>query len=125
MFQQHHSSSDHERMQAIQDADSSHGSQHAANTDVSEFEKSTMANGSNEDTAGEDTADESSKHELGDDSQKTAGQDEESQDDYLHGLPLFTVTACVTLVAFLTLLDTAIVATVSVEELDVTQREFS
>ncbi|RKU43002.1 hypothetical protein DL546_002596 [Coniochaeta pulveracea] len=77
----------------------------------SESEKTAMDHRSNDDTAGEDTADESSKHELSNEPPSTAGHDDEPHSEYLHGVQLVTVTACVTLVAFLTLLDTAIVAT--------------
>jgi hypothetical protein len=79
-----------------------------------EPEKTRIFTGPSEDTAGEDTADESSKHELANDLDNAAGPDEEPQPEYLRGLQLVTVTASITLVAFLTLLDTSIVATVSV-----------
>jgi hypothetical protein len=41
------------------------------------------------------------------------GTTEASEPQYLHGLQLGLVTTCITMVCFLTLLDTSIVATVS------------
>ena len=70
------------------------------------------ANETSDDTATE-TADEKPVHdEPQEDNPITAATTNEPV--YLEGLPLFLVVACVTLVCFLVLLDTSIIATVSI-----------
>lgn len=67
-----------------------------------------------EETA-DDTADESTEKAVEAKDEPARQQDEtaEVEPEYLTGFKLFIVTACVTLVVFLLLLDTSIIATVS------------
>lgn len=64
-----------------------------------------------DDTA-DDTAEDTAVEEAPDGVDET-GTAEASEPQYLHGLQLGLVTTCITMVCFLSLLDTSIVATVS------------